>query len=117
MDEIGKNLKYERFELHALSSSTLEIRNGSQQIQQVNIGQIKEIEISGVISGSGFCGTMEWGMGNPTFILPTNLFYNIINFFKRKKDIVHIKVALKDGKEFVVVGNQNHFTMLQKSIK
>lgn len=93
------------------------IKSVSQQIQQIDISQIQEIEIVGVKSNSGFCGTMEWGMSNPTFILPTNFIYNIINFFKRKKDVILIKVALKDGEEFIVLGNHNHFIKLQNLLK
>lgn len=114
MDEIGKNLKHEKFELHELTSSSLHIKDISQRIQAIDISQIKEIEIIGIISNSGFCGTMEWGMSNPTFILPTNFIYNIINLFKRKNDTVHIKVSLKDGKKFIALGNKNHFNKLQK---
>ncbi len=116
MDEIGKNLKYEKFELHELTNSSFQIKNVSQQIQRIDISKLDKIEIVGVKSNSGFCGSMEWGMSNPTVILPTNFFYNIINLFKRKSDIVHIKVSLKDGKEFIVLGNQNHFNKLQKLI-
>lgn len=114
MIEIGKNLKYEKLEFVELADSTLLLKNASHKIQNIDIDQIKNIELVGVKSNTGYCGTLESGMSNPTFILPTNFFYNIINVFKRKNDTVHIKVDLKNGSEFIVIGELKLYTVLQK---
>ena len=117
MIEIGQNLQYEKLELKALTSTMLKLRDASRRFHEIEVLEIKEIEIAGVKSNSGFCGSMEWGMSNPTFILPTNLFYNIFNVFKRKNDVIHIKVALKDGKKFIAIGTYHHYSTLQKLLK
>lgn len=117
MEEIGKNIKYEKFELLDLTNSILKIKNASHKVKDVDLSQIQKTEITGVKSNSGFSGTMEWGMKNPTFILPTNFIYNIFNLFKRKNDIVHIKITLKDDYEFVVLGTQHYYNELQKFLK
>ena len=112
MIEIGSNLRYEKYEFQAFDGSIIKIRNSSGQTHQIDAGQVKSIEIIGIKSNSGYCGTMEWGMSNPTFILPTNFFYNIINLFKRRNDTIHIKITLKDGKEFVILGNKDLYNQL-----
>lgn len=117
MIEIGQNLKYEKFKLETLTGTTLKIKDAYRKDHQIDVFHIKEIEIVGVKSNSGFCGSMEWGMGNPTFILPTNFFYNIFNSFKRKNDVIHMKVALKDGKEFIAIGTYHYYNKLQKLLK
>lgn len=115
--EIGKNLKYERLKLIELTDNFIKIQDSSGQIKQIYISEIRKVEIAGVKSNSGFCGSMEWSMSNPTFLLPTNLFYNIINSFKRKKDIIHIKVEFKNSEPVILIGAQNHFIKLQSLTK
>ena len=115
--EIGNNLKYERLKIIELNDNFIRIQDSSDQIQQIDISEIRKVEIAGVKSNSGFCGSMEWSMSNPTFLLPTNLFYNIINSFKRKKDTIHIKVEFTNGKPVIVIGTQNHFLKLQSLTK
>ncbi len=117
MVEIGKNLQYERFLLEDLTDSLLTLKDGAQNLHRIDVPQIKEIELVGVVSNSGFCGSMEWGMGNPTFLLPTNLFYNIFNVFKRRNDPVHIKIVMRNGREFIVIGKENHYIKLGKLLK
>ena len=117
MVEIGTHLKYERFEFQTINESTLRIKNTSNKFKSIDISKIESVEIIGIKSASGYCGTMEWGMGNPTFILPTNFFYNIINLFKRKNDTVHLKVSLKNGNEFVVIGNKDLHNRLNQLLQ
>lgn len=117
MDQIGKNLKYEKYELLDLTHSVLKIKDSAHKNHDIAISQIQKTEVTGIKSNSGFSGTMEWGMKNPTFLLPTNFVYNIINLFKRKDDIVHIKITLNNGNEFIVLGNHHHFNQLQRAIK
>lgn len=114
MIEIGKNLQYEKLEFVDLSDSTLYLRDASKNSKTIERDQIHHVEISGVKSASGFCGTAEWGMSNPSFLLPTNFVFNILNLFKRKKDLVHIKVVLKDGCTFIVLGSYELYTKLHR---
>lgn len=116
MIEIGANLKYEKRIFQELDGSVLKLEDAAGQIHQCDLSEIDAIEIVGIKSNSGYCGTMEWGMKNPTFILPTNFFYNIINAFKRKRDPVHLKVTKKDGDEFIVIGNKNLYIRLKREL-
>ncbi len=114
MIEIGKNLKYEKLEYVDLTDSSLKLRDASGRIREVALDQVRQTEITGVKSASGFCGTSEWGMSNPTFILPSNFIFNILNAFKRRKDLVHIKVTLKNGSEFIVLGSHGLYEKLSR---
>lgn len=102
MDTIGENLKYERFEVVALDSSTLELKKSPSKTKQINICEIKKLELTGIKSASGFSGTMEWGMRNPTFILPTTIWNNIISLFKRKNDTFFYKVTLLNDIKIII---------------
>ena len=117
MVEIGQNLKYTQSELHDFSDTSMTLRDASNKTVQIDFGEVEKVELAGIKSGSGFSGTMEWGMGNPTFLLPTNLFYNIINLFKRRDDDVYFKVLLKDGKIFLVRSKKSNFSAIQQSIE
>ncbi len=114
MIEIGKNLKYEKLAFVQLSGAVLQLRDASDQLRDIALDQILHAEITGVKSASGYSGTSEWGMSNPTFLLPTNFIFNIINAFKRRKDLVHIKLSLKNGEEFIVLGSYDLYDKLKK---
>lgn len=114
MMEIGKNLQYEKFALESLSDSILAIKSASHHIQEIDVTEIDQVEIVGIARNSGVCGSMEYGMTNPTFLLPTNFLLNILSAFKKRNDTVHIKVSLQGAKEFIVLGDQTSFKTLQK---
>jgi len=117
MVEIGQNLKYPQSELLGLSKSSIKIRFASNKTLKIHFEEIAKVGIVGIKSSSGFSGTMEWGMSNPTFILPTYLFYNIINLFKRRDDDVFFKVTLKDGKIYIVRGKKSNYSEIKRLIK
>ncbi len=110
--EIGKNLKFEKLAFVALTDRILQLRDASDRLKEIPLEQIQRVDIIGVKSASGFCGTSEWGMSNPTFLLPINFIFNLRNIFKRKKDCIHIKVMLKDGSEFIVLGSYDLYEKL-----
>ena len=103
MIEIGKNLKYEQFLFHELGELSLKLKNRSNLIVEVKISDIDQVELVGVKSNSEFRGTMDWGMSNPTFILPTTICYNIFRLFKnKKKEVALYRITLNDGKTYIV---------------
>lgn len=114
--EIGKNLQYEKVKLVSMTDTHIKIENASKQNHQINIADVNEIEIVGIKRSSGFCGTSEWGMSNPTFLLPTNFFYNIISLFKRNNDIVHIRLGFKTGNGIILLGTQQDYNELRNII-
>ena len=117
MIEIGQNLKYPLYDLQEIAHNSITITNVSQGTQVVEFSSIEGVELAGIKSNSGFSGTMEWGMKNPTFLLPTNFFYNIINLFKRRDDIIYFKLMMNDGKIFLVKSNMSSFHSVQKRIE
>lgn len=116
MIEIGKNLKYEKFGFVELTDSSLRLRDASDRLKEVPLDRIQHAEITGVKSASGFCGTQEWGMSNPTFMLPTNFIFNILNAFRRRRDLVHIKLTLQEGDEFIVLGSHDLYDKLRRVV-
>ena len=103
MIEIGENLKLKQFQLRNIGEKILELGDYSGKIVTVNIQDIVKIEISGISKNSEFRGTMDWGMSNPTVILPTTIIYNIISLFKNKrKEIVLHKFTLLGGLQYIV---------------
>ena len=116
MIEIGQNLQHPLYDLQGLTKDSMRIRNSSAKTSEVALAEIKKIELAGIQSNSGFSGTMEWGMRNPTFLLPTNLLYNIINLFKRRDDTVYFKVIMNDESVFMVRGKKSSFSEIQKLI-
>lgn len=113
MIEIGKNLKYPKLEFVTLTQSHLQLRDASRREKNIPLDQIVDTEITGVKKASEFSGSAEFGMSNPTFLLPTNFVFNLINLFKRKNDLVHIKVTLQNGEEFIVLGSHDLYRKLQ----
>ncbi len=116
MVTIGENLKYERSEVVSVDSSIIELKGSPNKTKQIVISEIKKLEISGIKSNSGFSGTMEWGMRNPTFILPTTIWNNIISLFKRRNDTIHYKVTLSDDIKLIIYCSNGKFNQKLKQL-
>lgn len=116
MVTIGENLKYERSEVVAVDSSTIELKKPPYSTQKILISEIENLEITGIKSDSGFSGTMEWGMRNPTFILPTTIWNNIISLFKRRSDTFHYLVTLSDDKKIIIFCSNGKFNQILKQL-
>ena len=102
MITIGENLKYERNEVVEVDNSAITLQGALNKTKQILISEIKTLELTGIKNNSGVSGTMEWGMRNPTFILPTTIWNNIISLFKRRNDIVHYLVTLSNGRKSII---------------
>lgn len=115
MIEIGENLKYKHFQFHKLEDRTLFLKDSFGNVIDLKIQEVDSVKIAGINKNSEFSGTMDWGMRNPTVLLPTNFFYNIINLFrKRKNEVVLYSILLKDGKRYIVHTPSNHGINLLK---
>ena len=117
MIEIGENLKFDRFEVKKFDENEIKLTSTSNAIKTVHVCDILRIELTGIKNSSGYCGTMEWGMGNPTFILPINFWYNIINWFKRQDDLVYYKVTVVEGDQFVVFSDKKIYKEISRILK
>ena len=103
MIEIGKNLKFKHFRLLEIEETKLNLIDSKKNAVVVYKKDIEHVEIVGINKNSEFRGTMDWGMRNPTFLLPTNLFYNLLSVFKDKnKEVVLHKIQLKDCEKYIV---------------
>lgn len=116
MVTIGENLKYERNEVIEVDYSVIRLKSASNKTKQILISEIKTLELTGIKSSSGFTGTMEWGMKNPTFILPTTIWNNIISLFKRRNDILHYLVTLSDDKKSIIYCSDSRLNQKLKQI-
>lgn len=116
MVTIGENLKYERSEVVSVDSRIIELKESPNKTKKIVISEIKKLEITGIRSNSGFSGTMEWGMRNPTFILPTTIWNNIISLFKRRNDILYYLVTLFDGKKSIIYCSNGRLNQKLKQI-
>lgn len=101
MIEIGENLKFERFEVKDIDNTGIILSDKSNRIKTVPFTDILNFELTGIKNNSGFCGTMEWSMSNPTFLLPANFWYNILSWFKRQDDTAYYKITASDGSQFI----------------
>ncbi len=118
MIEIGKNLKFKHFRLHKIEENGLKLIDSEKNVEVVDKKDIKHVEIVGINKNSEFRGTMDWGMRNPTFLLPTNLFYNLLSVFKNKnKGVVLHKILLKGGVQYIVHSDRENSDILLKLTK
>lgn len=116
MVTIGENLQYPKYEVVDVNNSAIRLKSASTKTTQILISEIKKLELTGVKSNSGFSGTMEWGMRNPTFILPTTIWNNIISLFKRRNDIFHYLLTLADGKKSIIYCSSSGLNQKLKQI-
>ena len=116
MVTIGENLKYERNEVVDVNNGVIQLKSAPNIKKQIRISEIKKLEVTAIKSNSGFSGTMEWGMRNPTFILPTTIWNNIISLFKRRNDIFHYLVTLSDGQKNIIYCSNGRINQKLKQI-
>lgn len=116
MVTIGENLKYERYEVIEVDSHAIELKSVSNKSRQILLSEIKSLQVTGIKSSSGYSGTMEWGMRNPTFILPTTIWNNILTLFKRRSDIMHYIVTLSDDRKILIYCSNGSFNQRLKQI-
>jgi hypothetical protein len=103
MTKIGDNLAFARLKATELTDTGIVLIDASGESRTIPLSEITAIALVGVKSASGFCGTMEWGMTNPTLILPVNLWNIIRNVVKRRQDVHHYKLTLAGGEEIIVI--------------
>lgn len=117
MVTIGENLNLPRYEVEAYQKEELLLKSRSHSSMKIALHEITTVEIIGVKNNSGYSGTMEWGMKNPTFILPTNFWFAILNWFKRQRDdLVYFKVTMKDNRQLVASSNKSTFKTIQTGL-
>ena len=116
MITIGENLKYERNEVVEVDSNAIKLKSASNKIKKILISEIKALELTGIKSNSGYSGTMEWGMRNPTFILPTTIWNNILSLFERRSDTLHYIVTISDDKKIIIYCSNGRFNQRLKQI-
>ncbi len=112
MVTIGENLKLERYTVLALDDDIVRIKT-SVGPKAVSLSDITEIELIGIKNNSGYSGTMEWWMKNPTFLLPTHLWFSILNWFKRQEDDVYFKMVLHNSEQFVVFSSKKMYKQIE----
>lgn len=113
---IGENLRLERCTVTAIDDDTLRLKTSNSGFKVVALSDIAEIELIGIKNNSGYSGTMEWGMKNPTFLLPTNLWFSVLNWFKRQEDDVYFKVALNNSEQFVVFSSKKFYKQIKSRV-
>lgn len=116
MVTIGENLKYKRNEVVAIGESTIELQESPYETREIVIAELKQIEIAAIKSATGFTGSMEWGMRNPTFVLPTIVWNNVISLFKRRNDTFHYLVTLSDDTKIIIYSNNSKFNHRLKQL-
>lgn len=116
MITIGENLDYPQFQLHEIDNTSVTLTNLSGEARKIPLTEITNLELVGIKSGSGYCGSMEWGMKNPTFLLPTNFFYNIINSFRRKNDTVFYKMLLTNEDTYLIRSGKKSYDTLRRLV-
>ena len=117
MITIGENLKLDRFDVREFDASVIKLVSQSKELKTVVTSEITKVELIGVKNNSGYSGTMEWGMKNPTFLLPTNFCYAIINWFKRQEDDVYYKITMAGEDQFVVFSSKKIYKEICSLIK
>lgn len=83
----------------------------------VKLSDIEDVQILKVNNPSDFCSTMDYGMTNPTFLLPTNVIIRIIQFFQKKKKLVVFQISLKDKRTIIAKGEEKLFITLKSGIR
>lgn len=109
---IGENLKLQRYSVTVLGEDSLRLNSGAG-FKTVPLSDIVEIELIGIKNNSGYSGTMEWGMKNPTFILPINFWFSILNWFKRQEDDIYFKMVLHNSEQFVVFSSKKLYKQIE----
>jgi len=117
MITIGEHLRLDRFEVTHYDNSVLELQSVTNEVKRVAFEYIVKVELIGVKNNSGYSGTMEWGMKNPTFILPTNFWFAILNWFKRQDDDVYYKMTMAGKEQFVVYSSKKRYKEICNLIK
>ncbi|BHH84935.1 hypothetical protein [Desulforhopalus sp. 52FAK] len=117
MITIGENLKFTRFDVMEFDSSEIKLVSQSNELKTVATSEVTKVELIGVKNNSGYSGTMEWGMKNPTFLLPTNFCYTILNWFKRQEDDVYYKMTMVGEEPFVVHSSKKIYKEICSIIK
>lgn len=117
MVTIGENLKLKKYELIELGSTALKLKSLTNEIIEIAYSDIDKVELSGIKRNTGSSGTMEWGMSNPTFLLPINFLYNLISLFRRQADTCFSKVTLLDGEKIIVLSNRKNHEKMSNILK
>ena len=116
MVTIGENLQYERYDVIEVDNTIIKLKGRSTKTETMLISEIKALELTGSKSNSEFSGTMEWGMRNPTFILPTTIWNNIISLFKRRSDTLYYKATMSDDSKIIICSSSSEFNQKLKQI-
>ena len=110
MVTIGENLDLQRYELKGFDGRELQLHSPGYQHRKIAINDVEKVELVGIKNNSGYSGTMEWGMKNPTFLLPTNFWFAILNWFKRSgDDLYFFKVSLKSGEQVIACSGKKFY--------
>lgn len=116
MITIGENLKLERFEVKGYDETEIHLINVTSGSRTLALVEILKVELLGIKNNSGYSGTMEWGMTNPTFILPVNLWNIILNWFKRQNDELYCKVTIAAGEQFVLCCSRKLYKEISRKV-